>query len=69
VIQLIPVFAVLCPPNQAIELNDEHTEYRWCNLEEAKALAPFPNQHAVYDHIWSYFVDKPVNPLYRVKLN
>ncbi|MDH5922277.1 NUDIX domain-containing protein [Vibrio splendidus] len=69
VIQLIPVFAVLCPANQAIELNDEHTEYRWCNLEEAKALAPFPNQHAVYDHIWSYFVDKPVNPLYRVKLN
>ncbi|MFA0146693.1 NUDIX hydrolase [Vibrio lentus] len=69
VIQLIPVFAVLCPPNQAIELNDEHTEYRWCDLEEAKALAPFPNQHAVYDHIWSYFVDKPVNPLYRVKLS
>ena len=69
VIQLIRTFAVLCPPDQAVELNHEHTEYRWCNLEEAKALAPFPNQHAVYDHIWSYFVDKPVNPLYRVKLN
>ena len=68
VIQLIPVFAVLCPPNQAVELNHEHTEYRWCSLEEAKVLAPFPNQHAVYDHIWSYFVDKSINPLYRVKL-
>lgn len=41
VIQLIPIFAVLCPPNQAVELNHEHTEYRWCSLEEAKALAPF----------------------------
>ncbi|CAH7190949.1 Nudix hydrolase domain-containing protein [Vibrio chagasii] len=69
VIQLIPIFAVLCPPNQAVELNHEHTEYRWCSLEEAKALAPFPNQHAVYEHIWSYFVDKPANPLYRVKVD
>ncbi|CAH6897671.1 Nudix hydrolase domain-containing protein [Vibrio chagasii] len=69
VIQLIPIFAVLCPPNQAVELNHEHTEYRWCSLEEAKALAPFPNQHAVYEHIFSYFVDKPANPLYRVKVD
>lgn len=69
VIQLIPIFAVLCPPNQAVEFNHEHTEYRWCSLEEAKALAPFPNQHAVYEHIWSYFVDKPANPLYRVKVD
>ncbi|KZX65575.1 DNA mismatch repair protein MutT [Vibrio sp. HI00D65] len=66
VIQLIPIFAVLCPPDQAVELNHEHTEYRWCSLEEAKALAPFPNQHAVYDHIWAYFVDTLANPLYRV---
>ena len=66
VIQLIPIFAVLCPPDQAVELNHEHTEYRWCSLEEAKALAPFPNQHAVYDHIWAYFVNTPANPLYRV---
>ncbi|MFA0035911.1 NUDIX domain-containing protein [Vibrio sp. 10N.261.52.A1] len=66
VIQLIPIFAVLCPPDQAVELNHEHTEYRWCSLEEAKALAPFPNQHAVYDHIWAYFVYAPANPLYRV---
>ena len=66
VIQLIPIFAVLCPPDQAVELNHEHTEYRWCSLEEAKALAPFPNQHTVYDHIWAYFVDTLANPLYRV---
>ena len=69
VIQLIPIFAVLCPPDQAVELNHEHTEYRWCSLEEAKSLAPFPNQHAVYDHIWAYFVDTSANPLYRVDVS
>ncbi|MGF1753455.1 NUDIX domain-containing protein [Vibrio makurazakiensis] len=67
VIQLIPVFVALCPANQDVELNEEHTDYQWCTLEEAKQLAPFPNQHAVYDHVWAYFVDKPINPLYRVK--
>ncbi|OCH77729.1 NUDIX hydrolase [Vibrio breoganii] len=68
VIELIPVFVVLCPANQEVELNDEHTEYKWCSLSEALELAPFPNQHAVYRHVWSYFVDKPINPLYRVEL-
>lgn len=68
VIELIPVFVVLCPTNQSITLNDEHTEYKWCTLEEAKVLAPFPNQHAVFEHVWSYFVDKPVNSLYQVKI-
>ena len=68
VIELIPVFVAVCPPNQTIEINHEHSEYKWCTLDEAKHLAPFPNQHAVYDHVWSYFVEKPINDLYRVKL-
>ncbi|MEH6452958.1 MAG: NUDIX domain-containing protein [Psychromonas sp.] len=68
VIELIPVFVVLCPPEQAVELNDEHTQYNWCSLEEAKTLAPFPNQHVVYEHVYAYFVDKPVNELYRIKI-
>ena len=66
VIQLIPVFVVMCPPEQEVVLNEEHTEYKWCSLEEALELAPFPNQHAVFKHVWSYFVEKPVNALYRV---
>ncbi|GAL11771.1 NTP pyrophosphohydrolase including oxidative damage repair enzymes [Vibrio astriarenae] len=69
VIQLIPVFVVQCPPAQVIKLNHEHTEYRWCTLEEALALTPYPSQHAVYKHVWSYFVDKPINPIYRVELS
>lgn len=68
VIELIPVFAVLCPPEQTVTLNHEHTEYQWCSLEQAKALAPFPNQHAVYEHIWTYFVRQAPNPLYAVSI-
>ncbi len=56
VIEIIPVFAVQCPPNQEVTLNSEHTEYRWCSLNEAKALVSFPGQRDVYDHIWANFV-------------
>lgn len=38
----IPVFVVYCDDNQVVTLNDEHTEYRWCDLEQAKSLAEFP---------------------------
>ncbi|WP_375751365.1 NUDIX pyrophosphatase [Vibrio sp. HN007] len=69
VIELIPVFTVLCPPNQEVTLNEEHTEYKWCSLEEAIELTPFPNQHDVYRHVWSYFVDKPINNLYKVNIS
>lgn len=55
-IEIIPVFVVICPPEQLIVLNSEHTEYRWCSLEEAKSLVPFPNQKALYEHIWRHFV-------------
>lgn len=55
-ISVVPVFVVYCPPNQPVMLNDEHTEYRWCTLAEAKALVSFPGQKALYDHVWHYFV-------------
>ncbi|OIQ26461.1 NUDIX domain-containing protein [uncultured Vibrio sp.] len=61
VMQLIPVFAVYCKDDQAITLNDEHTEFRWCSLEEAIELTPFPGQHMVYQHIWSHFVENTPN--------
>ena len=53
---IIPTFVVICEPKQAVQLNAEHTEYKWCSLEEAKLLVPFPNQRAFYDHVWQNFV-------------
>jgi len=68
VIELIPVFAVLCAPNQDVKLNEEHTEYRWCTLGEAKELVSFPGQRAVYDHVWSIFVDNQPTEFFKVKI-
>ncbi|MFQ1952426.1 NUDIX hydrolase [Aeromonas veronii] len=67
-VEVVPVFVVYCPANQAVTLNDEHTEYRWCSLTEAKALVSFPGQKALYDHIWHHFVDNAPSPLMRVDI-
>jgi len=37
---IIPSFVVICKPNQKIEINSEHTEFRWCSLPEALELVP-----------------------------
>ncbi|MDA0120300.1 NUDIX hydrolase [Vibrio sp. T11.5] len=68
VIEAIPVFVVKCPANQEVALNHEHTDFKWCSLEEALELSPFPTQHAAFKHVWEYFVDKPINELCRIKL-
>ncbi len=68
-IEVVPVFVAYCPANQAVTLNDEHTEYRWCSLAEAKALVSFPGQKALYDHIWHHFVDNAPSPLMRITLS
>ena len=65
-VEVVPVFVVYCPPNQVVTLNDEHTEYRWCTLAEAKGLVSFPGQQALYDHVWHYFVERSPSALMRV---
>ncbi|MFM5353750.1 NUDIX hydrolase [Aeromonas dhakensis] len=67
-VEVVPVFVVYCPPNQVVTLNDEHTEYRWCTLAEAKALVSFPGQQALYDHLWHYFVENSPSALMRVAM-
>ena len=64
VIEMIPAFVGFCDKNQVVSLNHVHTEYRWCSLSEAKALAVFSNQRKLYDFVWDNFVlQKPVEQL------
>lgn len=55
-IMLAPAFIAYLPAEATIVINDEHTEYRWCSLAEAKSLAAFSNQRELLDHAWHNFV-------------
>lgn len=68
-ILIIPTFVVICEPQQTVTLNPEHTDYRWCGLEEAKQLVPFPNQRSLYEHVWQHFVIRQPSPHMRVTGN
>ena len=65
-ITIIPVFVATMNPDTKIKLNKEHTDYRWCALGEAKSLAEFPNQQALYDYVWTNFIDR--KPSARMKV-
>ena len=67
VIEMIPVFVGYCEQNQGVELNHEHTEYQWCNIQEAKNLAVFSNQRKLYDFIWENFVLNEPTPLLEIQ--
>lgn len=68
-ITLVPIFVALLPNDTEICINEEHTEYKWCSLDEAKALVPFPNQRVVYDHVWQVFVENKPSELMRIKIS
>ncbi|KHT65454.1 hypothetical protein RJ45_01050 [Photobacterium gaetbulicola] len=59
-------FVAFCESNHNVILNNEHTDYRWCTLEEALKLVPFPNQRKFYQHVWQYFVSQ--SPCSHLKL-
>lgn len=56
-INIVPVFVARVNAGSTVVLNEEHSEFKWCSLEEAKALVDFPNMRALYDFIWRHFVE------------
>lgn len=61
-IRLVPVFVAYWPGRNEPVLNDEHAACQWCALEKARQLAPYPNQHRVFEHVWRYFISNEPNP-------
>lgn len=62
-------FVVYCEPGRKVTLNNEHTDYRWCSLEEALKLVPFPNQRKFYEHVWQYFISQSPSSHLRIQTN
>ncbi len=69
VIELIPVFAVYCAEDQAVVLNDEHTEYGWFSLDQAVEKAEFGGQRLLYQYLWDNFVQRRPSDLLKININ
>jgi dihydroneopterin triphosphate diphosphatase len=55
-ITLIPVFAVQVRKNSVVIISDEHCEYKWVNLNEAKRLLAWDGQRKAVELIEEYFL-------------
>ena len=66
---IIPSFVVICDPNQAVRLNNEHTDYQWCSLPEALEMVPYPGQKNLYLHVWKYFIDSAPSDHMKIKIS
>lgn len=51
----VPVFAGLVNKNSSVKISDEHKEYKWVNLEEAKKLLAWRGQRISANTIHEYF--------------
>jgi len=68
VIELIPAFVVYCEENQKITLNEEHSEYMWCTLDEAVEKVNFDGQRKLYQYVWNNFVKRSPFELLKIDI-
>jgi dATP pyrophosphohydrolase len=57
-ISLVPVFAVQVKKDSTVKISDEHTEFKWVNMNEAKNLLAWEGQRKSVDLIVQYFTEE-----------
>ncbi|ARM92526.1 NUDIX hydrolase domain-containing protein (plasmid) [Rhizobium sp. CIAT894] len=63
-ISMLPVFVGVVNAEQAVVLNDEHSEFQWVSFAEAVEMVPFAGQRHVLRHVEAEFVHRePVGHL------
>jgi dATP pyrophosphohydrolase len=65
-IMMMPLFVTYLEGDVVVQLNQEHTEYRWVNLAQAKEITPYASQHRAYEHVWQLFVEQTPNELLKI---
>ncbi len=57
-IWVAPVFVGYITDQQKIELNEEHSDFGWFTMEEARQTVAFPAQRTILKHIEQEFVQR-----------
>ena len=65
---IAPVFVGFVSEDAEVTLNDEHTEYRWCAVEECIELLTFPGTRRIVETIHEDFLVESPCPYLRIEL-
>ncbi len=66
-IWVAPVFVGLITEQQKVKLNEEHSDYHWFTVEEAREALVFPGQRIILEHIEKEFIER--KPCHWLKIN
>ena len=70
VVSLIPVFAAMVDKNSKVVISNEHSDYKWVKIDEAKKLLVWKGQRNSVDTIHQYFTKEISNlALNEIKIN
>ena len=66
-VNVSPVFAALAGKDAQVKLSQEHSEYKWLNLDEAISLLVWPGQRDAVQKVYDYIVLKnPAQPFMEI---
>lgn len=67
-IWIAPVFVGFVAEDSEVTLNDEHTEHRWCTVEECMELLTFPGTRRIVEIVHQDFVVDSPCPYLKIEL-
>lgn len=67
-IHLIPAFAAKIPFNSIIQLNSEHSEYKWVYPEEASHYLQWPEQNRLISLLSTIVLHDNILPEWRIEI-
>lgn len=65
---MIPVFGALVDDTKQVELSEEHSEYKWLNLEETLNLMVLPSHIEGTQKFYDYILNNKNKNFYKVNL-
>lgn len=68
-VQLVPAFVAVVDDDATVQLNQEHTAFRWLKFSEAIPELPFGGQRELFAHVQREFVERTPSPWLRMPLD
>lgn len=65
-IEVVPAFVARVADAAVVQLNGEHSAFRWVSIDEASALFPFGSQRELLAYVRREFIERDPSPWLRI---
>lgn len=67
-IEVVPSFVARAAEGAEVQLNSEHSAFRWVPFVDAAGLVPFGSQRDLLAHVRRNFIEREPSPFLRIEL-